>query len=515
MLELYKHQREGIAFLVQRSAAMLCDEMGLGKTREALCAAKQLFDERKIDRVLVLAPAAVRYSWHEELTKLADDFISIRYEPQEQKFYLDHQYSDSDDTALLPICVASYALLPQAKHVKAFAKWCASGATLLVCDESSFLKNRTAKQTVGSLGIAMSCTYCWLLTGTPVANSPLDLWGQGKVMGATATPVGRSDLNGHGPLKGFKSFYQFRARYAVLKLTNFGVGRSFQQVVSYQRLPELTKRFAPYVLRREKKDCLDLPEKLYTAREVTLQKKTWEIYQELRREALLALPDSDMKPEPNAAVRLLRLCQLTSGHVGMTREYVGTGSVYNDSELLSKDVLDVHGSTDVSSEKLDFICDAILSGELASSQALIVWTRWRRERERLVKMLSSNKATVLQIFGGQSQKQREQDIAAFQSENNPKRVLLAQVHAGGFGLNLTAASTAVYLSNTFSYTDRIQSEDRCHRIGQRRAVTYVDVVAVGPKGQRTVDRHVLECLRAKKDIATLTCSAWRKALSDE
>jgi SNF2 family DNA or RNA helicase len=510
MLELYTHQREGVAFLAQRNAAMLADEMGLGKTREALCAAKQLFDERKIDRVLVLAPAAVRYSWLEEIKKLSEQKLVVIWCSYNVKEQIVSAQKLAELVRQLPLLVVSYALLPQVKHVKALTKWCASGSTLLVCDESSFLKNRAAKQTVSSIEIAHSCAYRWLLTGTPVANSPLDLWSQSVVMSAGLN--GRVGRIG-GPLAQFKSFYQFRARYAVLKLTNFGAARSFQQVVAYQNLSELTKRFAPYVLRREKKDCLDLPDKTYVVREVELNKKTWAIYQELRREALLALPDEDVKPEPNAAVRLLRLCQLTSGHVG-------TGQQMTDAEEFLQQEggrvgILIGASTDVSSEKLDFIVDALLDGELRDEQAVIVWTRWRRERERLVKMLPSNKLTVLQIFGGQSQKQREQDIAAFQSGNNPKRVLMAQVHAGGFGLNLTAASTAVYLSNTFSYTDRIQSEDRCHRIGQKRSVTYVDVVAVGPKGQRTVDHHVLECLRAKKDIAQMTCSAWRRVLSDE
>ena len=120
--------------------------------------------------------------------------------------------------------------------------------------------------------------------------------------------------NGNGPLRG-KTWWQFRARYGVLQTMNIG-RRSFQQVVGYQNLEELTAKFAPYVLRREKKDCLDLPEKTYSVREVALSESTWRVYQELKKEAMLALPDSEATPEPNAAVRLLRLAQITSGHVG-------------------------------------------------------------------------------------------------------------------------------------------------------------------------------------------------------
>src|SRR5256885_5365742 len=101
--------------------------------------------------------------------------------------------------------------------------------------------------------------------------------------------------------------------------------KSFQVVTGYQNLDELTAKFAPYVLRRTKEECLDLPAKTYTVREIALTEATWKVYQELKRDALLALPDEDVRPEPNAAVRILRLCQLTSGHVGNIQ-----GDVYND-----------------------------------------------------------------------------------------------------------------------------------------------------------------------------------------
>ena len=487
-MSLYKHQEQGIEFLRARSSAMLADEMGLGKTRQALEAAQWLFSDRRIDRVLVLAPAAVRYSWRTELEKMdagGHNFELGVYDPKCMKFKV-----ESLSKAIgLPVALVSYALLPQARHVDALMQWCANGEALLVCDESSFLKNRTAKQTKGALQVGTACMYRWLLTGTPIANSPLDLFGQGLVMAGGLK----------GPLRGFKNWYHFRARYAVLKRMKIGAQR-FEQVVDYQNLDELTASFAPYVLRREKRDCLDLPEKTYEVREVILCEATWKVYCELKKDALLCLPDSDVKPEPNAAVRLLRLCQLTSGHVGAT--------------LASDPECDEMHSRDVSSEKLLWLAEEIMYGELSSQRALIVWCRWRRERERLAELLREAGMEVVEVYGGQTEKQREAALAAFGQATANRIVFLGQQRAGGYGLTLTQASVAVYCSNDFSYTGRIQSEDRCHRIGQHRAVTYLDLLAVGPKGQRTVDHHVLEALRAKKDLATLTCAAWRKILED-
>ncbi len=509
-MTLYAHQVEGVNFLHVRKSAMLVHEMGLGKTRCALVAAQRLYREGKIDRVLVLAPAAVRYSWREEMAKLCppsvfnkqEHYISCLYNPKKQVVYREYEITIGDskrDITIgdLPILIISYALLPQKRHVEALSTWCSNGKTLLVCDESSFLKNRTAKQTKGAAQLARVCQYRWLLTGTPIANSPLDLYGQSLVMS-----------NGsRGPLSSFKNWYQFRARYATLQPMHIG-RKTFAQVTGYQNIDELTKRFAPYVLRRTKAECLDLPAKSYTIREVALSEATWKIYQELRRDALLALPNEDVRPEPNAAVRILRLCQLTSGHVGLQAGFNPAGNFEENDHQAFFEMKE----QDVSSEKLSWLCEQLLDGELQSEQAVIVWCRWRRERERLQQMLAT-KLEVYGVFGGQQDKNRSFNVQSFQSSQK-QRVLVGQVHAGGFGLTLTAASTCVYLSNSFSYTDRIQSEDRAHRIGQLKPVLYVDVIAVGPRGQQTVDAHVLAALRAKRSLADTTCSAWRRVLAE-
>jgi SNF2 family DNA or RNA helicase len=491
-MSLYEHQKSGIDFLLKHSSAMLCDDMGLGKSRQVLTAAQRLFAEKKIDRMIVLAPTAVRLSWRQEIDKLEAEgllFMPCIYDPTKQIMYGAKSHLAS---TILPVAVLSYSLLPQKRHLDALERWCLDGKTLLVADESSFLKNRTAKQTKGAACLGKASHYRWLLTGTPIANSPLDLYGQAQVMS-----------NGNGPLRG-QSWWQFRARYGVLQTMNIG-RKTFQQVVGYQNLDELTKRFAPYVMRRTKEECLDLPPKSYVVREVPLDEATWKIYTELKKEAMLCLPDSEEKPEPNAAVRILRLCQLTSGHVGVTPEYQEAG--------VSEEFKEIYAVNDTSSEKLDWLVNEILDGELSQEKALIVWCRWRRERERLNEKLTGEIATF-QIFGGQNQSERNFAVTAFQKTEwgDSRRVLLAQPHAGGFGLTLTAASTAVYLSNDFSYTTRVQSEDRCHRIGQTKNVTYVDVLAVSPKGSKTIDHHILDCLRAKKSVADITCNAWRRIL---
>jgi len=167
---------------------------------------------------------------------------------------------------------------------------------------------------------------------------------------------------------------------------------------------------------------------------------------------------------------------------------------------------------DISSEKLNWVVSEIIDGEFSSQLAILIWCRWRRERERLTQMLREKQIPVHEIFGGQSQKQRDSAIESFQLDTPARRILIAQQHSGGFGLNLTAASVAIFLSNDFSYTARIQAEDRMHRIGQNNNCLYLDILAVGPNSQRTVDHAVLEALREKRSLADFTCKQWKRVL---
>src|SRR5271154_4781292 len=150
MIELFDHQKVGVEFLVNRKSALLADSMGLGKTRQALVAALQLYRERKIDRVLVLAPAAVRLSWRQEIDKFQpEEILPCVYETKTGKVF------GAGKAGPLPVLIVSYGLLPQMRHQDAIARWCVMGRTLLVADESSFLKNRTAKQTKAAAKIAV------------------------------------------------------------------------------------------------------------------------------------------------------------------------------------------------------------------------------------------------------------------------------------------------------------------------------------------------------------------------
>jgi SNF2 family DNA or RNA helicase len=482
----FTHQVEDAQKLINNPYFAIYSEMGTGKSATVILAACTLSQAKKIDAVVIVAPASVRSVW------IDSDIGEIRkhcFIPTcIVEFHSKSRTVWSDENPQLMFIVTNYELLRSAKHLDALIKLLEGYSVFLVCDEASFIKSRTAQQSKAIKKLRASCRRAVILTGTPITHSPLDLFSQMQVLS--------NDILGD-------SYWKFRARYAEMVPKRFGNGATFQQVVGYKNLDELQKRVAPYCVRRLKQDCLSLPPKLYTQREVALTPESWKRYQQLKKEAVIALGNGDMRLEPNAAVRIMRLAQLTSGHLG--GYVVDTVGGVTDTGMPE--------TVDYSSEKLDW-CVQYLTQECTASH-VIIWTRWRRERERLFAALGEG-FWVGQIYGGQSKREREIHIQEF-SECNDKvcHVLLAQPHAGGFGLNLQVASEEWFLSNDWSYGVRLQAEDRAHRPGQTKSVLIGDVLATGPAGQRTIDHIILKALRDKADLAAMTTAAWRKELSDD
>lgn len=493
----FKHQIEGTKAIVRNKSFALFDEMGAGKSKQVIDAACILAEAGEIDTVVVIAPASVRSVWiNSEIGEIAKhawyDSAVTEYHATIKNVWAQGTLGNPN----LHWVVTNYEFLRQENRLTELTKRLINRKIMLILDESSYVKNHTAQQSKAVYKLRQLCARCVLLNGTPVTDNPLDLWSQFRIMDERIL------------FSRYKNFYHFRAHYAVMG------GWKMKQVVKWINLKQLSQLLKPWVLRRLKKDCLDLPDKLFTTREVALEPATWARYRELKKEAVMALPTGEQLLEPNAAVRVMRLCQITSGHIGMT-------PVYED----SSDIPTRLNVEDLSSEKLDW-CVKYLTEE-CQAQYVIVWCRWRRERERLVKLLNNlggtmmfgaeGRINVLEIYGGQKQSERDFAVHYFSTSSNDKArfVLVAQPHAGGHGLNLIAATEVIYLSNDWSLGIRLQSEDRCHRPGQKHPVTYIDVLATGPKGQRTIDWTVYQALIKKQELAHLTASAWRQKLEED
>lgn len=503
----FAHQLEGVKALVENKYFALLDEMGAGKSKQVIDAACVLAEAGEIDTIVIVAPASVRTVWCDETIGEIRKHCWIPSSVCEYALgKINKKWNDPE--ASLLFLVTNYEILRGEKHLQWFKEFTNHRNILLICDESSYIKSRTAAQTKAIMKLRKHCARVVILNGTPVTHSPVDLFSQMKVLSP--------EILG-------ENFYVFRSEYCTMVPMRYGGGRSFQMISGYKNLDKLTARCAPYVLRRLKKDCLDLPDKLFTVREVALSTESWKRYQELKKDAVMSLGNGDTLLEPNAATRIMRLGQITSGHVGRSDvwEYPAHGEA-NVSQPSASQITqgDAGGVTeDLSSEKLDWAVQYLT--EECSSRYVIVWCRWRRERERLAKLLckgSCEPTYVTQLYGGQAKWEREHAIALFSSIDSVKlserAVLLAQPQSGGFGLNLVAAQEEIFLSNDWSWGIRAQAEDRAHRPGQKHNVLIVDVLATSPTGGKTIDHVILKSLRGKEDLSKLTSAAWRRELSE-
>lgn len=478
-LKPYKHQEEGIQLLLDHEYFGLFQEMGLGKSLQVVHAACKLQEQGKIDVVLVVAPAAVRSVW------INPEFGEVKkhaFVPSMVcEFHNPVKVIWTDKDAKLIWFVTNYEFLRSEKHRKELLKFLDGRKVFMVADESSLLKNRTAQQTKACIKLGEKCERRVILNGTPISNNPLDLWSQMQFLSKDILP--------------YANFYSFRATFARVDSRH-----GFPKILGWQNLDRLQREIAPYVIRREKRDCLDLPEKIFTIREVPLSAETWKVYKEMREEAIVWM-DENPSMAAQAGVKVLRLCQIAGGFLG------GFQASDDDPEPQVKEI---------GREKLNVLREYVTS-LLADKPELkiIVWGRFRAELERVYTEFADFIPTYL-LYGGQSKDDRNHAIERFSKLDDKRPALLAaQVRAGGMGLNLVAADHVVYLSNDFSLMTRLQSEDRCHRPGQRNNVLYLDLIATGPDGQKTVDSLVVSALRKKNDLATFTVGAWKRVLTED
>ena len=299
--------------------------------------------------------------------------------------------------------------------------------------------------------------YRRILTGSPVTKSPMDLFSQCAFLEEKAL--------------GFNSYYAFQSRYANVQRRNMG-HRSFQQIVGYRRLDELSEKLDKFSNRVLKSDCLDLPEKVYTKREVSLTAEQVTLYVQMKKLALAQLASGELATTASVLTQIMRLQQICCGHL-MTDE--------GELELIK-------------SNRLNELMSLI---EEVQGKA-IIWATYTHDIQAIAAALSAEFGpdTVATYYGATEQDERQTIVNDFQDRDNPLRFFVGQPKTGGFGITLTEANTVIYFSNSYDLEIRLQSEDRAHRIGQENKVTYVDLVSPG-----TIDEKILQALREKIDIA--------------
>ena len=460
----YEHQRTVLKDSWSQVNWGLFLEMGTGKSKVTIDNAGALFEAGRIDTLVVVAPKGVYRNWSKtEIPAHLPDRIErtiVTWVPspkakEKQALIGMAAPHEGDD---LRVLVMNVEALSTIKGQKYLVKVLEMSRAMLVLDESTAIKNPKAKRTKAILKMAPLAKYRRILTGFPVTQSPMDLWSQCHFLDKTL--LGDCGDN----------FFQFQYRYAVMKRQTFG-SHSFNRVVGYRNLEQLSDLLKTFSSRILKSECLDLPDKIYTQRNIALTPEQKRIYEELKDFALAEIDEDQFMSAPNVMTQLLRLQQVLSGHTKP-----------DDGELV---------------EIPDNRIGELLNCLEEVDGKVIIWSRFRYDMQRITKALNIvyGNTKVVTYYGDTDDEQRTKAIEKFQNGN--ARFFVGNPQTGGYGITLTAANTVIYFANSFDLAVRMQSEDRAHRIGQKSSVTYIDMIAEG-----TIDEKIVKALRSKMDIAT-------------
>jgi len=447
----FDHQRAALdkAWAAQSFGFFM--EMGTGKTKTTidLICAKAM--DGQINAALVVSPLSMVLGWRDEIIKHSTiggtiERLHARKKPDAWPCANGVELADGFTWYL-----ANIEGLSAGQLKNAIPSAIAGKTLVMVVDESARIKNHEAERTKACIKIGAQAKGRYILSGLPVLKGALDLYSQLEFLDP--------DISGVG------DFYCFRNRYAVMG------GWEGREILGYQNLEELASLIAPHVYQITKKEALDLPDKIYRTVRVEL---TLDQLKQIRmvRAGLIGNKDRSRSLK-NVLEKVLRIQQISSGLV-----------------LRLDDEDNVKAVPAADNPKMQALRDLLTDYD---GQA-VIWCSFLPEVEAAKSVLDALKITCVVHTGDTKPEERRTMIASFQA--GEARVFLSTVQSGGIGITLTAASLAVYVSNSWSLEARAQSEDRLHRIGQVNKVEYVDIMAEG-----SVDELVRQALSMKRSLA--------------
>ena len=458
----YAHQLKALEQAYNKEYYAFFMEMGTGKSKVLIDEIANYYLEKKIDSAIIIAPKGVYRNWErgEIPTHLSDDVpytVATWKAPSEMTKNDKQNLKDIvQPNGKLRIVLMNIEALSGSVGIKYATHFLHRNNTLLAIDESTTIKTPNAARTKNALKISKLAKFRRIMTGSPVTKNPLDVYSQLEFLSPDITR---------------QNYWAFRSRYAILVRRNFGA-RATQLVVGFQRLPELNTIIDQHSYRVLKEDCLDLPEKIYTKRFVSLTKEQVKAYEEMRRFNMTQVDGKTMTSLSTLSA-LIRLHQISCGHI----------------------TLDDGETKEIKSNRMQELLNVLdeVDGKV------IIWANYRFDIQNIQKTLAQKfgEESVATYYGDTKDKDRQDIVDRFQDKDSKLKYFVGNPSTGGYGLTLTAAHTVVYYSNTYDLEKRMQSEDRAHRISQVNKVTYIDMIAEG-----TIDEKIVQSLRSKIDIAS-------------
>ncbi len=446
-IKLTRKQRDCMLFMLSHQQGVAnWSEPGTGKSFMTMSAMNKIAMAGKLRLVLIVAPATMVMEWESMLREYSSvdwNVVPLRGTKAKKLKLL---RSIETVSAAPTIIVSSYDTIPpliESIRGKRF--------DLMICDESHFIKNHKTRRFKSIKSI--NSERVWCLSGTPTPNTPLDAWSQYNLMSPTLFPP---------------SYYAFRARYA-----NIYNGAGFPKIISWLNQEELASKMQSISCRIRKSES-GLPRKINKVVELEMPSKVRKVYDMLVRHWVAEIEESgEMIATNNALTKLLRLQQLTSG-IAATDQ----------------------GTDRLDDTKIRAVMERIEC--LPNDERVIIWSRFRQEVDDVLKALSKTNRKIVSLTGSTPRMERFNAIKQF--NETPGAVFVGTIQAGGTGINLQTARYAIYMSHTFNLGDRLQSEDRIHRMKQNRDCIYYDLIM-----KRSVDEYIKKiCSNKLRMAAKLT-----------
>ena len=456
----YAHQLKALEMSWNKENFAYFMEMGTGKTKVLIDNIAMLYDKGKINGALIIAPKGVVKTWYEQElpTHLPNHIenVTVLWQSNITKTQQEKLETLFEIETALHILIMNVEALSTEKGVKFASKFINSHKAMMAIDESTTIKTPTARRTKNIVGIGEHAKYRRIMTGSPITKNPLDLYTQCEFLDPW--------------LLDFTSYYAFRNRYAEMKTMHLR-GRSIQVVSEFKNLGELSETVKTFSYRVLKEDCLDLPPKNFIKRHIQLTPAQQKLYKQMKDQAL-AILNGKVSSTMTVLTQLMRLHQITCGHFTADD---GTEQEVESNRM--KELMSILEETDGKA---------------------ILWANYQRDIKSIVDNIVKKygPGSVVDYYGLTPQEDRQDNIRKFQ--NNPEcRFLVGTPQTGGYGITLTQANTVIYYSNGYDLEKRLQSEDRAHRIGQKKTVTYIDLIC-----EDTVDEKIVKALRDKINIAS-------------
>lgn len=466
LIKPWEHQLKAIGIAQARDYFALFFEMGAGKTGTVINILRHKYNaEKRVFNTLILCPLITLENWRREWgmhSKVPSDQICVLEGSGAKRLKTFSQTKAK-------IVILNYEALLTAPLFHALHVW---GPRALVCDESHKLKDYKAKRTKAVLVLAQKAQYRYLLTGTPVLNSPMDLFSQFLVMDRGST---------FG-----KNFFFFRAEYFFDK--NVGMRGKQNYFPDWRIKPgsldHMNRLIQTSSMRIKKEECLDLPPLVRQTIYCELTPYQTKAYREMEKHFITYLNDKACVAEL-ALTKGLRLLQIVSGFAKL-EDGVDTAFEATPKMLALQELLEM----------------------LTPQHKVLVWAVFRENYAQIREVLTRLGLRFVEVHGEVDAKDRFAAVDQF-TRDPETRVFLGNPGSGGIGINLTCAAYSIFYSRNFSLEHDLQAEARNHRGGSEihEKITRIDLVA-----KNTLDELVVEALAKKQAIGEEILKEWRGRL---